>query len=119
MITDAWHFAINCVSNGPQPITVFITVPFNPIFGVPQPNITVTMAVSAFAQGFEGDRSGAIGASITHYQHVNARGEIEDVDVPADFFYNAIDIDQAYAVTLALTAEFAWAWAQVTILFRN
>jgi len=117
MITDAWHFVINTVSNGP-PITVFITVPFLPIFGVPQPNITVTMAISAFSQGF-GDSAGAMGANITHYQHVNARGEIEDVDVPADFAYNAIDIDQAYSVTLALTAEFAWAYAQVTVLFRN
>jgi hypothetical protein len=117
MITDVWHFWIHTVSDGP-PITVYATVPFLPIFGLPQPNITVTIAISAFSQGF-GDRAGAVGANITEYQHVNAQGVIETVDVPPDFIFNAIDIDQAYSVTLALSAEFAWAYAQATILFRN
>ena len=117
MITDIWTFWIHVVSDGP-PQTIPLTVPFLPEFGQPQPNITATIAITAFSQGF-GDAAGAVGANITQYQHVNAQGSIETVDVPPDFIFNALDIDQCYSVTLALTAEFAWAYALVTILFRN
>jgi len=119
MITDVWHFWMEVVA--PEPVqTVFYTVQFFPIFGLPQPNITASIAISAFSQGFDLDQStaGVVGANITQYQHVNARGMIEDVDVPADWIYNAIDIDQAYSVTFALTAERAWAYAMITILFH-
>jgi hypothetical protein len=120
MITDVWNFWINTVSFGP-PFTIPLTVPFNPEFGLPQPNITATIAISASSQGFNQDSNtaGAVGANITQYQHVNAQGSIETVDVPADFIFNAIDIDQCYSVTFALTAQLAWAYALVTIYFRN
>jgi hypothetical protein len=119
MITDVWHFVMNVDAPGPEQ-TVYITVQFQPQFGIPQPNITATMAISAFSQGFDpGGGAGGVGANITHYQHVNAQGMIEDVDVPADWLNNAIDIDRAYAVTFALTAQLAWAYAMITILFRG
>ena len=99
--------------------TVFCTVQFPPLFGLPQPNITATVAISAFSQGFDLQAgAGGIGALVTHYQHVNAQGTIEDVDLPADWLYNAIDVDQAYSVTFALSAQLAWAYATITILFR-
>ena len=119
MIQDVWHFWIETVA-GDDPVTVFCTVPFPPEFGIPQPNITGMVAITASSQGYDlvGDFAGAVGASVTHYQHVNAQGMIEDVDVPNDWIYNAIDVDQAYSVTFALTARLAWAYAAVTIYFR-
>jgi hypothetical protein len=119
MINDVWHNWIEVVAGG-DPQTVFCTIQFQPIFGLPQPNITAMIAVSAFSQGFDlnAGTAGAVGANVTHYQHVNAQGQIEDVDVPADWIYNAIDVDQAYSVTFALTARNAWAYAAVTTYFR-
>jgi hypothetical protein len=119
MINDVWHFWMEAVAEG-DPYTVYCTVQFPPEFGVPQPNITGMVAISAFSQGFDqgGSGAGAVGANVTHYQHVNPQGGIEDVDVPADWIYNAIDVDQAYSVTFALTARLAWAYATVTIYFR-
>ena len=119
MINDVWHNWIEVVA-GSDPQTVFCTIEFPPLFGVPQPNITAMIAVSAFSQGFdlESNTAGAVGGNVTHYQHVNAQGNIEDVDVPADWIYNAIDVDQAYSVTFALTAQNAWAYAAITTYFR-
>jgi len=119
MISDIQTFWIHVVSDG-APQTIFLTVPFQPTFGEPQPNITATIAITAFSQGFDLDKhtAGAVGCNITQYQFVNAQGHIEDVDVPADFIFSALAIDQCYSVTLACTAEFAWAYALVTIYFR-
>jgi len=119
MINDVWHNWIAVVAGG-DPQTVFCTVEFPPLLGIPQPNITAVVAITAFSQGFDLDAgvAGAVGAKATHYRHVNAQGQIEDVDVPADWIYNAIDVDQAYSVTFALTARLAWAYAEVTTYFR-
>jgi hypothetical protein len=119
MINDVWHIWMEVIAPG-DPQTVFYTVQFPPVFGFPQPNITATAAISAFSQGFDLDagEAGAVGANVTHYQHVNAQGNIEDVDLPHDWIYNAIDVDQAYSVTFALSAKRAWAYAMITIDFR-
>src|SRR5258708_5303715 len=107
MINDVWHYWMAAFAEG-DPYTGYCTVQFPPEFGIPQPNITGMVAISAFSQGFDPQAgAGAVGANVTHYQHVNAQGAIEDVDVPADWIYNAIDVDQAYSVTFALTARLA------------
>ena len=121
MIADVSMYWMHIENTGSDPqATVSYTVDFDPVFGQPQPNITATIAITAFSQGFvrEG-QAGAIGAVVTHYRHVNAKGAIEEVEVPHDFVNNAIDIDQCYSVTFALAAVMAWAYAVITIYTRG
>ncbi len=121
MFTGIETFWMHVVANAATQQTIFLTVPFAPEFGAPQPNVSVLVALTGYSQGVDLDAktTGAVGANVTIFEFIDAAGQAQIVDLPKDFSQNAVHVDRCLSFTVALSATRAWAFAAVTVLFRD